>query len=150
MGLDNAGKTTIINSYFNLHSDSAPTFGYKTHSIVYKDYKLNIVDVGGQYCFREYWSNYFEKTDGILFVVDCTDDRDYCEYLNQIMDVNVPICLMINKIDLNPKFNIENIATKVTHTRTIKVFPITVYDHKSIENGIEWLLNNIQQTMCRI
>ncbi|ELA41701.1 small GTP-binding protein domain protein [Vittaforma corneae ATCC 50505] len=73
MGLDNAGKTAIINSYFKLRLDSAPTFGYKIHSILYKDYKLNIVDIGGQYCFREYWSNYFERTDGILFIIDCTD-----------------------------------------------------------------------------
>ncbi len=33
-------------------------------------YKLNIWDVGGQKTLRPYWRNYFEKTDGLIWVVD--------------------------------------------------------------------------------
>lgn len=36
-------------------------------------YKLNIWDVGGQKTLRPYWRNYFEKTDGLVWVVDSAD-----------------------------------------------------------------------------
>jgi ADP-ribosylation factor-like protein 2 len=30
-------------------------------------------DVGGQKTLRAYWKNYFEQTDGVVWVVDSTD-----------------------------------------------------------------------------
>ena len=36
---------------------------------------LNIWDVGGQKSLRSYWRNYFESTDGLIWVVDSLDRR---------------------------------------------------------------------------
>ena len=36
-------------------------------------YKLNVWDVGGQKSLRSYWRNYFETTDGLVWVVDSAD-----------------------------------------------------------------------------
>ena len=36
-------------------------------------YRLNIWDVGGQKSLRSYWRNYFECTDGLIWVVDSAD-----------------------------------------------------------------------------
>ena len=44
--------------------------GYFTFS-----FKLNIWDVGGQKSLRSYWRNYFESTDGLIWVVDSADRR---------------------------------------------------------------------------
>lgn len=38
-----------------------------------KSFKLNIWDVGGQKSLRSYWRNYFESTDGLVWVVDSAD-----------------------------------------------------------------------------
>lgn len=38
-------------------------------------FKLNIWDVGGQKSLRSYWRNYFESTDGLIWVVDSADKR---------------------------------------------------------------------------
>lgn len=38
-------------------------------------YSLNIWDVGGQKTIRSYWRNYFEQTDGLIWVVDSSDVR---------------------------------------------------------------------------
>lgn len=35
--------------------------------------KLNMWDVGGQKSLRSYWRNYFEQTDGVIWVVDSVD-----------------------------------------------------------------------------
>ena len=41
----------------------------------YVRYKLNFWDVGGQKSLRSYWRNYFESTDGLVWVVDSADRR---------------------------------------------------------------------------
>lgn len=40
---------------------------------VFSRFKLNIWDVGGQKSLRSYWRNYFESTDGLVWVVDSAD-----------------------------------------------------------------------------
>ena len=38
-------------------------------------FKMNIWDVGGQKTLRPYWINYFEQTDGVIWVVDSADKQ---------------------------------------------------------------------------
>ncbi|KAF2085376.1 ARF/SAR superfamily [Saccharata proteae CBS 121410] len=74
LGLDNAGKTTIVKRIMNEDVNSvSPTLGFIIKTIEYDGYKLNIWDVGGQKTLRTYWKNYFEKTDTLIWVVDSTD-----------------------------------------------------------------------------
>lgn len=44
-------------------------------TIFFDRYTLNIWDVGGQKTIRSYWRNYFEQTDGLVWVVDSSDLR---------------------------------------------------------------------------
>ena len=47
-------------------------------------FKLNIWDVGGQKSLRSYWRNYFESTDGLIWVVDCADKRRLGDCKNEL------------------------------------------------------------------
>ena len=40
---------------------------------LFYSFKLNFWDVGGQKSLRSYWRNYFESTDGLIWVVDSVD-----------------------------------------------------------------------------
>ncbi|KAL5115690.1 ADP-ribosylation factor-like protein 2 [Pleosporales sp. CAS-2024a] len=74
LGLDNAGKTTIVKKMMGEDVNSvSPTLGFIIKTIEHDGYKLNIWDVGGQKTLRTYWKNYFEKTDTLIWVVDATD-----------------------------------------------------------------------------
>ncbi|KAI6780123.1 ADP-ribosylation factor 4 [Emericellopsis cladophorae] len=90
LGLDNAGKTTIVKKIMGEDVNTvSPTLGFIIKTIDYDGYKLNICegpprhadvqrltlagDVGGQKTLRSYWRNYFEKTDALIWVVDATD-----------------------------------------------------------------------------
>ncbi|KAF5613912.1 ADP-ribosylation factor-like 2 [Fusarium subglutinans] len=74
LGLDNAGKTTIVKKVMGEDVNTvSPTLGFIIKTIDYEGYKLNIWDVGGQKTLRSYWRNYFEKTDALIWVVDATD-----------------------------------------------------------------------------
>ena len=55
-------------------------------------YNLNIWDVGGQKSLRSYWRNYFETTDGLVWVVDSADRRrlqDCKQELHQLLQEEV-------------------------------------------------------------
>ena len=48
--------------------------------------------VGGQRSLRSYWRNYFEQTDGLVWVVDSADKRrmnDMMKELNTILKEEV-------------------------------------------------------------
>src|SRR5258708_1895580 len=75
-GLDNAGKTTILKKFNGEDINTiSPTLGFNIKTLEYNRFKLNVWDVGGQQTIRSYWRNYFEQTDGVVWVVDCADAR---------------------------------------------------------------------------
>ena len=74
VGLDNAGKTTILRKFNGEDTTKiAPTLGFNIKTLEFRGYKLNCWDVGGQKTIRSYWRNYFEQTDGLIWVVDSAD-----------------------------------------------------------------------------
>uniref|UniRef100_A0A3P9Q7W3 ADP-ribosylation factor-like 2 n=1 Tax=Poecilia reticulata TaxID=8081 RepID=A0A3P9Q7W3_POERE len=67
LGLDNAGKTTILKKF---NGEDVSTI---SPTLALFNLGLNIWDVGGQKSLRSYWRNYFESTDGLVWVVDSAD-----------------------------------------------------------------------------
>eukprot|EP00968_Pinguiococcus_pyrenoidosus_P007073 scaffold466_cov238-Pinguiococcus_pyrenoidosus.AAC.8 len=73
-GLDNAGKTTVLKRFNGEDIDEIePTLGFEIKTLSYRGFTLNLWDVGGQQTIRSYWRNYFEQTDGVIWVVDSAD-----------------------------------------------------------------------------
>jgi ADP-ribosylation factor-like protein 2 len=69
LGLDNAGKTTILKKFNGEDiTEISPTLGFNIKTLEHMGYTLNIWDIGGQTTLRSYWRNYFEATDGIVWV----------------------------------------------------------------------------------
>lgn len=54
-------------------STVSPTLGFNIKTLQRNGYSVNIWDVGGQKTLRSYWRNYFEQTDGLVWVVDSAD-----------------------------------------------------------------------------
>lgn len=52
-----------------------PTVGFNVETVIYKNTKFNVWDVGGQDKIRPLWRHYFSGTQGLIFVVD-SNDRD--------------------------------------------------------------------------
>lgn len=68
--MDNAGKTTIVKKFNGEDIDTiSPTLGFNIKTLEYKNYKLNIWDIGGQQTLRSYWRNYYEETDGLVTLI---------------------------------------------------------------------------------
>ena len=83
LGLDNSGKTTILQSLSNeVHhqwpqdiSTITPTQGFNIKNLTHDKFKLNVWDIGGQKALREYWGNYFSNTDALVYVIDSADTK---------------------------------------------------------------------------
>lgn len=90
LGLDNAGKTTLlsqIKAFYaqNPHNEdqpppnigkTVPTVGQNVATINLPDMYLKIWDVGGQISMRGLWQSYYASCHAIVFVVDSTDLGD--------------------------------------------------------------------------
>jgi ADP-ribosylation factor-like protein 3 len=85
LGLDNAGKTTILKTLSNEEiSNVKPTLGFNMKSLSHEGCKLSIFDVGGQKALRDYWDNYYENTDVLVYVIDSSDTKRIKETGDQL------------------------------------------------------------------
>ena len=73
-------------------------------------------DIGGQKAIRPYWKNYYENTDGLVFVVDSSDEErinECIEELNALLVeenlAKVPLLVYANKQDLQFALEAEEI-----------------------------------------
>lgn len=67
LGLDNAGKTTILKVLASEDINHiTPTAGFNIKSVISEGFKLNVWDIGGARKIRPYWRNYFENTDVLV------------------------------------------------------------------------------------
>ncbi|KXT17387.1 hypothetical protein AC579_3854 [Pseudocercospora musae] len=83
LGLDNAGKTTLLEQIKALYNPAheaklktVPTVGQNFSLIDLPELYLRIWDVGGQHSLRNLWHNYYSSCHAIVFVIDSTDIGD--------------------------------------------------------------------------
>ena len=109
LGLDNAGKTTILRSLAHEEINTVqPTQGFNVKTLQVSNFRFNVWDLGGQSAIREHWPNYYDNLDCIIYVVDSSDNRrmeDECggELQKLLVDdklAGVPILVFANKQDL--------------------------------------------------
>ncbi|KAF6102137.1 ADP ribosylation factor like GTPase 2 [Phyllostomus discolor] len=99
LGLDNAGKTTILKKFNGEDIDTiSPTLGFNIKTLEHRGFKLNIWDVGGQKSLRSYWRNYFESTDGLIWVVDSADRQRMQDCQRELQSLLVEEALELDSI----------------------------------------------------
>ena len=83
-------------------------------------FKLNVWDIGGQKAIRPYWKNYYDNTDGMVFVVDSSDEERLNECIEELDALlaeeglaKVPLLVYANKQDLQFALEAEEILGKL-------------------------------------
>jgi len=156
LGLDNAGKSTILRKLVDqeIHSVT-PTQGFNIKSVTTDGVKLNVWDIGGQKSIRPYWRNYFNSTDAIIYVIDAADRRRMEETgieLQQILDeeslAGVPLLIYANKQDLiNALSQAEITAGLNLHAirdRQWQIIGCSAKHGENLKEGIEFIVNELQ------
>ena len=119
-GLAAAGKTSLINYLiYGEFKTTIPTLGMNVNTIKLPKVHLNIYDLGGQQNFRFLWSNVNERSDAIVYIVDSTDYENFYdsknafyEIINTQINVEIPVLILLNKIDLSNRISLQNFINK--------------------------------------
>ena len=74
LGLDNSGKTTLMNLLKTGKVTQAdPTKHAHQTKLTIGNVNINAFDLGGHQTMRNAWKNYFPKLDAIIYIVDTAD-----------------------------------------------------------------------------
>ncbi|XP_029372349.1 ADP-ribosylation factor-like protein 3 isoform X1 [Echeneis naucrates] len=127
LGLDNAGKTTLLKQMSAEDINHiTPTQGFNIKSVQSSGFKLNVWDIGGQRKIRPYWRNYFENTDVLIYVIDSSDRKRFeetslelAELLEEEKLAAVPLLIFANKQDLMTATPASELAESL-HLHTIR------------------------------
>ena len=154
-GLDNAGKTTILKKFNGEDITTiSPTLGFNIKTLEHNGYSLNIWDVGGQKSLRSYWRNYFETTDGLIWVVDSADKRrleDCKKELHQLLQeerlLGATLLVFANKQDLPGALKAEEIKEALDldqiKTHHWKIVWCSAVTGDNLLSGMDWILQDI-------
>ena len=149
LGLDGAGKTTILYKMkLGEVVTSVPTIGFNVEAVSYKNLQMNIWDVGGQNRIRQLWNHYYEKSDGLVFVVDSADSVRLSEAASEIEKLhresslrNIPFLIFANKQDLQQAVPVSkmNLGLTEMYNRNWKIQSCSATTGDGIYEGFEWL-----------
>eukprot|EP01062_Namystynia_karyoxenos_P025427 TRINITY_DN20004_c0_g1_i1.p1 TRINITY_DN20004_c0_g1~~TRINITY_DN20004_c0_g1_i1.p1 ORF type:complete len:210 (+),score=89.36 TRINITY_DN20004_c0_g1_i1:96-632(+) len=159
-GLDNSGKSTIINQLkpTKLRSDHLePTVGYSVEQFSKGKVNFTVFDMGGAKKFRSLWEHYYHNVQGVIFVIDTSDKIRMClvkDELKMLLDhkelKGVPVLFFANKIDiagsLPPEECVEQLSLmELCHDRPFNIFPSDARRGHGLQEGLEWLSQQIEK-----
>merc|ERR1739841_244508 len=157
VGLDNAGKTTVLYKLkLGEVVTTIPTIGFNVETVEYKNISFTVWDVGGQTKIRPLWRHYFQNTQGLIFVVD-SNDRDRIhetkdelhKMLNEDDLRDAVLLVFANKQDLPNAMNAAEITDKLglhaLKQRHWYIQAAIATSGEGLYEGLDWLQANMAQ-----
>mmetsp|Transcript_19445 Transcript_19445/g.45205 ORF Transcript_19445/g.45205 Transcript_19445/m.45205 type:complete len:198 (+) Transcript_19445:102-695(+) len=151
VGLDNAGKTTIIYRLkYNEVVTTMPTMGFNIEEIKFKDLTVMVWDTGGQDAIRPLWQHFYEGTQGIIFVVDSSDQarlptaRKVLQKLLTEVDLRgAALLVLANKQDMQNALSPKEVASRLSlnelQGREWTIQPACATSGEGLHTGLEWI-----------
>ena len=161
LGLDNAGKTTLLNYLTNEENKNLkPTQGVNGKSIQCCGITLNVYDLGGQQKIREYWKYYYDNVDALVYVIDGTDEGrikecndSFQELLNEEKLKNIPVLVYANKADLQGCLGPDEIIEKLNMNDIIgrdwSIYACSALKGTGVKDGIKWIFEKIGEVKAK-
>ncbi|KAL9650553.1 hypothetical protein ABK040_004771 [Willaertia magna] len=158
-GLDNSGKTTIINLLKpkkEREFSIVPTVGYSTENFDYEKLHFTVYDMSGQGKYRSLWESFYGEVDGIIFVVDSADrvrlavaEDELKILMKEIKDRPIPILFFANKQDLANSLTANEVSEALKlhelKNRSWTILPSDALKGEGIEDGTKWLSEEIKK-----
>lgn len=158
VGLDNSGKTTIINHIKGQSKiEVTPTIGYNVEKQTKNNFNFTIFDMSGVDTHRDQWETHYKEVDGVIFVVDAADEMRHqiaaheFETLITHKDIKprkIPILIFQNKIDLKEACTAQECMEFMNqHAIKGKIWNIQMSDAikgSGLEDGMTWLMERLK------
>eukprot|EP00811_Abedinium_folium_P000640 NODE_10587_length_1341_cov_15.627677.p1 GENE.NODE_10587_length_1341_cov_15.627677~~NODE_10587_length_1341_cov_15.627677.p1 ORF type:complete len:365 (+),score=85.42 NODE_10587_length_1341_cov_15.627677:129-1223(+) len=162
VGLDAAGKTTVLYKMFREVETTIPTIGFNMETASAKGTTLICWDVGGRDKIRPLYRHYYSGINAVVWVVDSHDvDRleDAREELEKVVHEcelsGLPILVLANKQDLPNAMKPEEVAARLQLWdqlgcgRTWHVAGTCATSSDGLEMAFAWLSAAIKSNMPR-
>lgn len=157
LGLDNAGKTSILRQLSDEDvSHVTSTQGFQIKKLISGGIKLNVWDMGGQRATRYYWRQYFKEADVVIFVVDAADPRRILEARRELEHLleeekvaGVPLLVFANKQDLIGALSVEEITVALNLTdlrdRRWYIKECSAKTGEGLDDGFSWAVKQVKK-----
>ncbi|KXZ52416.1 BBS3B protein [Gonium pectorale] len=157
VGLDNSGKTTIIERLKPRPKQSmevAPTVGFNVEEVQKGALTFTVFDMSGAGRYRTLWEQYYREADAVIFVVDSGDKlrmvvaRDEMEHMLAHPNLRkVPVVFFANKKDLPISLPPAEIAQALglndIQDRPWNIFPSNGLTGEGLDRGMDWLAERL-------
>ena len=157
VGLDNAGKTTVLYKLkLGEVVTTIPTIGFNVETVDYKNISFTVWDVGGQTKLRGLWHHYFENSDAVIFVVDSSDRERLHEAREELDNIlqddrlrDSSLLVFSNKIDKPQSVTTTEVTDKLCldkhRGRQWFIQATCAVTGEGIVDGLEWLASNLKK-----
>jgi len=155
VGLDNGGKTTILNVMKPKKAslNTVPTVGFTEETFSKNGIQFSAIDMSGQGKYRNLWEQQCEDCEAIIFVIDSTDKLRFAVAKDELdtllataslQNRNVPILVFANKMDCPgacpPLECMQALTLEQIKDKQWNIFPSDALHNEGIEPGIKWLV----------
>ncbi|XP_065837694.1 ADP-ribosylation factor-like protein 6 [Oscarella lobularis] len=155
IGLDNSGKTTIINRLKPEKlqvMDIVPTIGFSVEKFAMSNLKFTVFDMSGQGRYRNLWEHYYKDAQAIIFVIDSSDKlrlvvaKDELNLLlghDSIKVRRLPILFYANKMDCKEALSAVKVATLMgleqIKNKPWHICASNALTGEGLQEGVDWL-----------
>lgn len=161
VGLDNSGKTTIIEKMKmgNVKKgggiqEVTPTVGFNVDEFSKGGLSFTVFDMSGAGRYRNLWEQHYKDAKAIIYVVDSTDKLRLCvakDELDSMLSANdlkgKPFLFFANKMDLpaalGPVDVAQGLALDEIKDHPWQIVPSNALEGTGLAEGIDWLTNFI-------
>ena len=148
-GLDNAGKTSLVNHLHGVTVPTVPTLGFNADEVDLGYAKFRMFDVCGQETRRNLWSMFFHHASALIYVVDSNDvgrlyesGQEFLKIRNSEHFPKIPLLVLANKQDEPRAATPAQVARAMRlrgETRPWHVCGTAIRDGDGVGSGLQWL-----------
>jgi ADP-ribosylation factor-like protein 6 len=161
IGLDNSGKSTLINHLRPQRQaafEVVPTVGFAVEKFELEKLQLTVVDMSGASTYRSLWETYYAGCSAIVFVVDAADRirmavaKDELDVMLAHADVrggSAPLLVFANKSDLPGALEAADVSLMLglpaLQGRAWQIQASNALSGDGVALGLAWLVEQMER-----